>query len=178
MTIRSLAALGACLLSMSLLAQEPSTGPIIDGYGRSVAVPDADFKLPANHDYRVVWEITEFPNGPGAVNRELEFPARFLNLHAKAGVPLAKMHLAVVTHGAALKNFLTDEVYEREFDMKNPNADLVQKLLGAGVQIYVCGQALAFQGRDKAQLAPGVKLAQSALTMMHLLQNQGYTVQP
>lgn len=174
---RSLLCLPIALLALQLGAAEPTTGPIIDGYGESFAVPDADVKLPPNHDYRVVWEITAYPDGPGAVNRPLTFVARFLNVHGKAGVPVEKMHLAVVAHGAALKNMLSDEVYEREFDMKNPNRDLVEKLLAAGVQIYVCGQSMGFQGRSKSQLAPGIKLAPSAMTMMHLLQDEGYTLQ-
>lgn len=177
MSIRTLLALALALFSTQALAAEATTGPIIDGYGESFAVPDADVRLPANHDYRVVWEITEFPDGPSAVNRSLNFPARFLNLHGKAGVPVEKMHLAVVVHGAALKNLLKDEVYESEFKMKNPNRDLVEKLLAAGVQLYVCGQSMGFQGRSKSQLLPGVKLAPSAMTMMHLLQDEGYTLQ-
>jgi intracellular sulfur oxidation DsrE/DsrF family protein len=177
MLSRSLFGLSVVLFALQLSAAEPTTGPIIDGYGASFAVPDADFKLPPNHDYRVVWEITTFPDGPGAVNRSLDFVARFLNVHGKAGVPVEKMHLAVVAHGAALKNMLTDEIYEGEFKMKNPNRDLVDKLLAAGVQIYVCGQSMGFQGREKSQLAPGIKLAPSAMTMMHLLQDEGYTLQ-
>jgi intracellular sulfur oxidation DsrE/DsrF family protein len=174
---RSFLSLSIALFALQLSAAEPTTGPIIDGYGASFAIPDADVKLPADHDYRVVWEITTFPDGPGVTNRSLEFVARFLNVHGKAGVPVEKMHLAVVAHGAALKNMINDEAYERDFEMKNPNRDLVQKLLAAGVQIYVCGQSMGFQGRSKSELQPGVKLAPSAMTMMHLLQDEGYTLQ-
>ena len=177
MISRILLSLSIALLAFELHAAEATTGPYIDGYGAAFEVPDADYKLPANHEYRVVWEITEFPNGPGAVNRQLEFVARFLNLHGKAGVPLNMMHLAVVAHGQALKNMLNDEIYEGEFGMQNPNRDLVEKLLAAGVDIYVCGQSMGFQGRTKSQLSPGIKLAPSAMSMMHLLQDQGYTWQ-
>ena len=64
-----------------------------------------------------------------------------------------------------------------ETHVTDPNRDLVDKLLAAGVQIYVCGQSMGFQGREKSQLAPGIKLAPSAMTMMHLLQDEGYTLQ-
>jgi intracellular sulfur oxidation DsrE/DsrF family protein len=169
--------LAAFLFAAALSAAEPTTGPVVDGYGASFEIPDADVKLPPNHDYRVVYEITTFPDGPGEVNRSLDRVARFLNLHGKAGVPADKMHLAVVTHMAGLKNMLNDTAYEREYQIKNPNAELVQKLLGAGVQIYVCGQSMNFQGLAKSDLAPGVKLAPSAMTMVHLLQDEGYTLQ-
>ncbi len=177
MMIRSLLTLLFALGCVQLQAAEPTTGPIVDGYGASFAIPDADVKLPVNHDYRVVWEITTYPDGPDAVNRPLDRVARFLNLHGKAGIPVEKMHLAVVVHGAALKNMLNDEAYEPEFKTKNPNRELVERLLASGVQLYVCGQSMGFQGRSKSQLAPGVKLAPSAMTMIHLLQDEGYTVQ-
>jgi intracellular sulfur oxidation DsrE/DsrF family protein len=177
MITRCLVALGASLISMSALAAEPTTGPVIEGYGRSALITDSDVQLPANHDYRVVWEITQYGNGPEEVNRAVDRVARFLNLHAKAGVSTDNMHLAIVTHMAALKTFLSDGAYEREYQMRNPNAELVQRLIGAGVQIYVCGQSMTFQGLAKSDLAPGVMLAPSAMTMVHLLQDQGYTLQ-
>ena len=177
MLSRSVLSLCAVLFALPLCAAEPTTGPYIEGYGASFAIPDADVQLPPNHDYRVVYEITTYPNGPGELNRAVDRVARFLNLHGKAGVPENKMHLAIVTHMAALKTFLSDAAYERQYQMSNPNADLVQKLIGAGVQIYVCGQSMNFQGLAKSDLAPGVKLAPSAMTMVHLLQDEGYTLQ-
>ena len=177
MFARSLPILFVAFVALTSQAAEPTTGPIVDGYGASFLIPDSDVKLPANHEYRVVYEITTYPNGPGELNRAVDRVARFLNLHGKAGVPADKMHLAIVTHMAALKGFLNDAAYEREYQMKNPNADMVQKLIAAGVDIYVCGQSMNFQGLAKSDLAPGVKLAPSAMTMVHLLQDEGYTLQ-
>jgi intracellular sulfur oxidation DsrE/DsrF family protein len=177
MFTRSLLPLSIALLSLQLAAAEPTTGPYVDGYGASFAIPDSDVELPANHQYRVVYEITTYNDGPGELNRAVDRVARFLNLHGKAGVPAENMHLAIVTHMAALKNFLNDAAYEREYQIKNPNTELVQKLVAAGVDIYVCGQSMGFQGLAKSDLAPGVKLAQSAMTMVHLLQDEGYTLQ-
>lgn len=177
MLSRSLSGLSIALCALQLAAAEPTTGPIVEGYGASFAIPDSDVRLPADHDYRVVYEITAYPNGPGEVNRGVDRVARFLNLHGKAGVPAEKMHLAIVTHMAALKTFLNDAAYERQYQMENPNRDLVQELVAAGVEIYVCGQSMGFQGLSKSDLARGVKLAPSAMTMVHLLQDQGYTLQ-
>ena len=177
MQIRSLVALAAYLVSTAALAAEPTTGPIVDGYGSSFNIPDSDVQLPADHDYRVVYEITQYNNGPNELNRAVDRVARFLNLHGKAGVPEEKMHLAIVTHMAALKGFLNDAAYERQYQMKNPNAELVQRLIDHGVEIYVCGQSMGFQGLAKSDLAPGVKLAPSAMTMVHLLQDRGYSLQ-
>jgi uncharacterized protein len=41
---------------------------------------------------------------------------------------------------------LSNQVYREEFDKENPNQDLLRQLVDAGVEIYVCGQALLGQG--------------------------------
>jgi len=169
--------MSAVLLAFQVSAAEPTTGPLVADYGRSATVEDADFRLPADHDYRVVWEITGYQNGPDAVNRNLDRVARFLNLHAKNGVPREKMHLAVVVHGAALASMTHDAAYRELNGMDNPTLELVERLDAAGVQLFVCGQSMAFRGWTKDMLASPVKLAPSAMTMMHLFQSQGYTRQ-
>ena len=177
MLARSLLTISAVVLAYPVLAQEPNTGPMIPDYGRSSTVADADFQLLADHDYRVVWEITGYNSGPDAVNRNIDRVARFLNLHAKNGVPREKMHLAVVVHGAALASMTHNEAYQELNGMDNPTLELVERLGQAGVQLYVCGQSMAFRGWGKDMLASPVQLAPSAMTMMHLLQSQGYTRQ-
>ncbi|MGD8324713.1 MAG: DsrE family protein [Gammaproteobacteria bacterium] len=175
---RCLFVLSALLFCSPLLAAEPETGPIIDGYGAAYLVPDADVPLLPDHVYRVAWEITEYANQPDGVNRRLERVARFLNLHARHGVPKENMHMGVVVHGTALMNMLSDAAYQARFGRTNPNLDLVEKLAAAGVEFFVCGQSMAGRGFAKSELAEPVKLATSALTMVHQLQYEGYTLQP
>jgi intracellular sulfur oxidation DsrE/DsrF family protein len=174
----SLLVLPASLLVTQLLAAEPTTGPIIEGYGASFVVENADVPLMTDHVYRVAWEITDYQGEPDSINRNLDGVARFLNLHAKNGVPKENMHLGVVVHGSALMNMLSDVAYQARFDRKNPNLDLVQKLSDAGVEFFVCGQSMAFREFAKSELAEPVKLATSAMTMVHQLQFEGYTIQP
>ena len=178
MFIRSALALSVLVFIPHAFAAEPTTGPVIDGYGASFAVEDRDVPLISEHVYRVVWEITEYGDQPVSVNRKLDSVARFLNLHAKNGVPTEKMELAVVLHGAALITALNDESYEARYQRKNPNLELVQKLSAAGVQIFVCGQSMGFREFAKDELAQPIKLAASAMTMVHQLQFEGYTLQP
>lgn len=166
------------LLPVSLLAAEPTTGPVIEGYGASFVVADSDVPLDKNHQYRAFWEITEYDGAPDAVNRQLDVVARFLNLHVKNGVPLENIHLAVVMHGAALVNALNDESYQNRLQRSNPNLDLMQKLAAAGVRFFVCGQSMGFRGFAKSELMSPVKLATSAMTMVHKLQADGYTMLP
>jgi len=178
MLTRGLFLLSILLLSSQLVAAEPTTGPIIDGYGASFTVADRDVPLIDDHVYRVVWEITGYNGEPDSVNRNLDRVARFLNLHGKNGVPKENMQLAVVVHGAALINTLNDASYQTRYQLDNPNLDLVRKLTDAGVQFYVCGQSMNFREFTKSELAEPFQLAASAMTMVHQLQFEGYTLQP
>jgi intracellular sulfur oxidation DsrE/DsrF family protein len=165
-------------LSVQASAAEPTTGPIVDGYGAAFVVENSDVPLLENHVYKVVFEITEYDSDLSSLNRNLERVARFLNLHAKNGVSPENIQAAVVMHGAALVNALSNEAYQARFEQDNPNLDLVQKLAAAGVRLYVCGQSMAGRGFEKSELSEPFKLATSALTMMHQLQYEGYTIQP
>jgi intracellular sulfur oxidation DsrE/DsrF family protein len=178
MLVRCLLASSIAVLPLSLPAAEATTGPIIDGYGAAFAVENRDVPLVRDHIYRVVYEITAYEGSPDSVNRELDIVARFLNMHGKNGVPIKDLQLAVVIHGAALINVLNNESYKNRFQKDNPNLDLLQKLSAAGVKFYACGQSMGFRGFDKSELANVVQLALSAMTMVHQLQADGYTLQP
>jgi intracellular sulfur oxidation DsrE/DsrF family protein len=178
MASRILLTMSVFAVSSQMAFAQPTTGPVIDGYGASFVIDNADVPLIEDHEYRVVFEITGYEQSPDGVNRNLDRVARFLNLHAKNGVDPKNMHLAVVMHGAALVNALSDEAYQARLDMPNPNLDLAGKLAAAGVEFYVCGQSMGMRGFSKSELAKPFKLATSALTMVHQLQAQGYTYQP
>ena len=178
MSRRFLLTIPLLALSCQLAFAQATTGPVIDGYGAAFVVDNADVPLIENHDYKVVFEVTGYDGSPAGVNRNLERVARFLNLHAKNGVDPNDMHLAVVMHGPALVNALSDEAYQTRLEMANPNLELAGKLAAAGVEFYVCGQSMGMRGFAKRELAEPFKLATSALTMVHQLQSQGYTYQP
>jgi intracellular sulfur oxidation DsrE/DsrF family protein len=104
------------------------------------------------------------------VNKNLVSVARYLNMHARNGVPVEHLQLAIVVHGPAVKNLLHTD--------GNPNLELIALLQDAGVSIYVCGQSMAFGGFAKSELANGVKIALSAMTMLTTLQSDGYALLP
>ena len=60
----------------------------------------------------------------------------------------------------------------------NPNLELITRLKKAGVEIYVCGQALAHHGYATNEVAPEVKVAVSAATVNINLQMDGYAYLP
>ena len=172
------ALVGVLLLAGPLLADEPSLGPLIAGYGPTYPIGDRDVPLREGFNYKTVFDLAAYPGEVTAVNVRFESVARFLNMHARNGVPAGNMDLAVVVHGPAVKNLLKNDAYEARYKVPNPNLELLTLLHDAGVKIYVCGQSLSFGGVAKNELADGVRVALSAMTMLTVLQSDGYALLP
>jgi intracellular sulfur oxidation DsrE/DsrF family protein len=152
------------------------SGPIIDGFGPTFAVPSPDFAIPADETLRVVFDVAETQEPGGRANPKIESAARFLNMHARAGVDADRIHVAVVIHGAASRDVLSNPAYRARFERDNPNLALLTKLQSAGVEIILCGQTAMHRGYARADLAGGVQLALSAMTALAVLQNDGYAL--
>jgi intracellular sulfur oxidation DsrE/DsrF family protein len=163
--------------STSVVAEGPSMGPVIEDYGPTYAIEWRDVELPKDHRYKLVFDLST-DREVGKVNRHLVSVARYLNMHARNGVPVEQMDLAVVVHGGAVRNMLHDAAHRQDHAMDNPNIDLVQALREAGVRFYVCGQSMAFTGVAKDDLISGVEVALSAMTMLTLLQADGFALLP
>lgn len=170
--------LASALLTGQTLAGEPSTGPVITGYGPVYAVPDAGFKVDTGAQWKVVFDVAGRPDDAGARNRELESVARFINMQARAGVPPEQMDLAVVIHGAATEDTLSHDRYRQRHQVDNPSAALIRQLHAQGVALWLCGQSAASRGIAPDELLDEVGLALSAMTVLSQLQREGYTLQP
>ena len=154
---------------VSTAAEEPSIGPAIEGYGPTYPIADRDVTWPEGFVFKMAFDIAADPN-PGKVNRNLVSVARYLNMHARNGVPVDDMKIAVVVHGKATRNLVKSD--------DNPNLELLSLLQEAGVQIYVCGQSMTYAGIAKNQLADGVQVGLSAMTMLTILQSDHYALLP
>lgn len=174
-TIMLICAAGA--LAPSIEAQvRPQPGPVIESAGPVYDVPDPTFATPTDLTYRVVFEVANGASEPDRQNQQLGTIARFLNMHAQAGVPAAQIRVAAVVHGTAGKELLLDQAYREEFGTANPNTALIRELIAAGAQIVLCGQTAAARGIDRDRLQPGVKVSLSAMTALFVLQERGYRV--
>jgi intracellular sulfur oxidation DsrE/DsrF family protein len=150
-------------------------GPIIRGFG-AVAKIDSDLPLPPGLDYKIAYDVEKAV--PGKRNKGIDSAARLLNMLAANGVPKSKIHPAVVIHGDAIYDVLSDERYGQQYGMANPSKDLVRQLIAQGVPIYVCGQQAAWSNVDKKDFLPGVKMALSAMNAHAILHSQGYMLNP
>lgn len=165
-----LAAAAAAVLSGSAFAGEDAftKGPVFNDYG-PVANVEADFAIPdgavLKHSFDVSKQAEE-----GALNRTLISAARFINMHARAGLAPDNIHVAVVVHGSAVKDVASES--------GNANEALIAALTEQGVRVIVCGQSAAYYDLGADDLLPGVEMALSAMTAHALLQQEGYTINP
>jgi len=168
----------SCFASAPVLAGEAAftMGPVFEEFGPSAEV-DANYAIPADATFKVSLD-TSTQADAGALNRTLVSAARFINMHARAGVPVENISMAIVVHGGAAKDVTNAAYYSQAVGGENVNAALIEALTGKGVQIIVCGQSAAFNDVENDDLLPGVQMALSAMTAHALLQQQGYTLNP
>ena len=152
-------------------------GPVFADFGPHVAVEGVEpfaGHIELSHSFDVA------DRSEDRRNRGFESAARFVNMHAANGVDPDNIRVAVVVHGGAVLDLLTDEALgarDGEFDT-NRSGDMVREMLAKGVRFIVCGQSAAGQGVAREDLIPGVEMSLSAMTAHALLQQQGYTVNP
>jgi intracellular sulfur oxidation DsrE/DsrF family protein len=163
------------LLSTQGMAAEPSFGPIIEGYGPTYPITDRDVLLEDGFVYKAVFDAAE-NRDEKSLNTGLVSVARYLNMHARNSVAVENMDIAVVAHGPALKTLLADTAYRTRYGIENPNTELLKKLEAAGVSFYVCGQSMTFGGFENDELIEAAQIALSAMTMLTVLQSDGYAL--
>jgi intracellular sulfur oxidation DsrE/DsrF family protein len=175
--------LATLVVPASLAAQRPNvpgstpSGPVIQSGGQSVEVAEPTFRVPDGHVFKAVYVIDRADTA--GANQQMGTIARFLNLHARHGVPRERLHAAAVVHGTGWMSLLSDSAHGARFGGKaNPSKRLVEDLLANGVQLVLCGQTAGFRGVKREELLPGVQIALSAMTALNVFQAQGYQFNP
>ncbi|WP_067034560.1 DsrE family protein [Allomuricauda sp. CP2A] len=162
------------LFSLFAVSQEKKAGPIIENYGEVFVVENPDYKTNVNEEFKVVFDVATGPDSHEEINKSIETAARFLNMHAQNGVPASQLKAALIIHGTATTNIVTNEAHKKRFGVDNPNANMLQSLMDAGVEVILCGQSSKSRHVPKEDLIPGEKIALSAMTALIQLQNDGY----
>jgi len=157
-----------------LLAQD--YGPVIKDYGPTWEIDNPDFPTNSEQPYRVVFDVAKGPESPADENPSLITLARFLNMHAKAGMPTEKLKVIAVMHGGAAKHALDDEAYKERYGVVNPHTTLFRQLREAGVEVYLCGQSMHARNLPRTSINPDIGLALSAMTVLIKAQAEGYSV--
>jgi intracellular sulfur oxidation DsrE/DsrF family protein len=150
------------------------TTPTIHGYGRIHYLPDSAYRPQADQTYRIVFSVTQDAKAPATVNAALDHVARTVNLYAAAGVPLSHLKFVAIISGGATPLVMNNAQFHSAYGVDNPNLPLVSELRQAGVDVAVCGQAVAEHDIQYDWLEPGITLALSGLTTVTTLEHQGY----
>lgn len=165
-----------CILSAKAQAEKPKKGPIINNYGASFAIKKADLTLEKGKEYKVIFDIYTDRSKEGKENPLLNTVARFLNMHAQQGIKAKNMNVVVILHGAATKSALSDKAYEKIYDAKNPNADIIEALRKEDIEIFVCGQSFLASKYNLNDVSEHIKVSLSALTALVEYQSNGYQI--
>ncbi|RJX68266.1 hypothetical protein D6858_08685 [Tsuneonella suprasediminis] len=169
-------------LSFAVSAQAADTGGFVKGpvfaeFGSHAPV-ESDMPIPPGTEFKVAFDSSVGAKD-GALNKTFESVARFINMNVAAGMPRDAIHAAVVVHGTAGPDLLSNSAWSKTHGgAANPNQPLTRALLDHGVRIILCGQSAARMGMEKGDLEPGVELALSAMTAHALLANEGYSENP
>ena len=166
-----------CLSGLaSAQADQKMVYPIIPDVGGVVPLPDAAEQ--PRKGAKVVFDITADAK-PADLNKGLERVARLLNLYGSAGLKPSDVKIALVMHGEATKAVLANDIFKSKFGTdQNPNLAVIGELRNAGVEVFVCGQALAYKGFEESEVSEGVKVASAALTVVINRQADGYAYVP
>ena len=177
--MRRFFAAGLLLTSLVAVAgAQQQSGPIVMRGGKHYPVPNPTFVTPTDQTYKIVWDMKVASAKPDSMNAALDVPARFLNQSAALGIPRANVQAAIVVHGAAGEELLSNAEYRARKGVDNPNIALLEELSKAGVQIILCGQTLGSRKMARDQILPFVKISPSAVWAHAVLQRQGFTTNP
>lgn len=166
----------ACCMGHLLPAQEKKSGPVIPGYGAVWEITNAGFATDTTKEFKVMFDIKNSPEAPEVRNAWIETAARFLNMHAQAGVPRENLHVALIVHNKASKDLLNDADYEKRYGVPNPNSEMLQELMAAGAQVIFCGQSSLSRNVPIESTVEGVQLSLSAMTAILQLTDKNYTL--
>ncbi|MEP1470123.1 MAG: DsrE family protein [Halieaceae bacterium] len=166
------------VISLPVFAAGPALGPVINNYGPVFPLPEDGYNLAKDTQYKVSMDVSKTGDFVEDKNRSIESAARFLNMHARSGIDPNNIEFALIVHGAATKDLLSDEAYESRYEAPNPNSAMLAELSNAGVKIYLCSQSAAYKKFGYGEFNPAVTVAVSAMTAHVRLQKEGYQLIP
>lgn len=112
----------------------------------------------------------------GQVNGGIEEVMRIINLHGAAGVKKSDLDVYVIFHGPGAASFLDDDLFNKQFQVSNPNLPLIKQLQDAGVKLVVCGQTLGLRNMNVSSFPDGTLISYSAKTAISDLSQRGYVL--
>jgi intracellular sulfur oxidation DsrE/DsrF family protein len=148
----------------------------VEAYGKILYLPHASYQPQPDQVYQIVFAVSAAQSSPDSTNPSLEVIARAVNLYTASGVPLKQLKFVSVAYGDATPSMLADARHEEIFGTRNPNLPLIKALRAVGVDVTVCGQAVAKHNYPFEWLDSDVTLTLSAITTLSTLEHKGYSL--
>ena len=148
----------------------------INGFGYYYKVPE-HAAINDSTQFKIAFDVADGAK-KGEQNNAMNSLARFINMHVAHGIKPENIKLALVIHGGASVDVLSNDEYKKRFNVDNKNASLIKQLLTNNTQVFVCGQSATHFKVTPKQLIQGVTMSLSAMTAHAQLQQQGYTLNP
>lgn len=134
-------------------------------------------ELPPGAAWRHAFDAADA--GGGEVNGGLGRADAFVEIMGTAGVAPDQITVAVVVHGKAVFDVVNASRHATEVEgSDHPNAVLVERIIEAGGEIWVCARSAAWHKVGDEDLLPGVRFAPSAMTAHAELQRRGFSLNP
>lgn len=170
------AVLLSCLSTASFAQMSAfKAGTVITEFGKYAEV--ANSSVNEKSSFKVAFDAVNAAED-GKINRKFDSLARFINMHAAAGVKQENISLALVVHGKAVFDLMNYDAYKNKKGAENANIPLLEALMDNNVRVILCGQSAAANALELKHLVKGVEIELSAMTAHALLQQQDYTVNP
>lgn len=174
MKLRNIVWASLLFATTGLQAQDKKTGPVISNFGEVWEIPNATYPIDTSRTMKAVFDVMNSPEDKSQVNPWIETAARFLNMHATAGMNPENLEVALVVHNKASTDLLDNAEYQKRFGTDNPNLPLLKALMDSGAQVIFCGQSSVARQVPVEQTIDGVQLSLSAMTALIQLQDEGY----
>jgi intracellular sulfur oxidation DsrE/DsrF family protein len=155
---------------------EPTTGSVFNNIGAVFSLENLDFQINSSQHLKAIFDIDSKQTDPAKHNSIISSLHSYYIMHVRYGVPKDNIHLALVLYGSSTKDALLSSVYSENFNVDNPNIDLIKSLSDNGVEVFICGQSMSYKGYSKADLLPQVKVALSAMTVLTIYQMNNYAL--
>ena len=169
--------LAITLIAAALAASASAEPQAIPNYGAVAPIPGAKELPEPSRTYKVVFDISKGAPGSNKPSQGLDRVARYVNMLSEGGVSQERRQIVAVLYGPATEAVMTDEAFARRHaGAKNPNTQLIAQLEAAGVDVRVCGQAMAAMKIAPGEVLPGVQIDLAALMTVTHKQLDGYAL--
>ena len=178
MRLIPLASFALVLFSMHVSATEypaPQKPAVAAGTGY-VEIPGAGVAIDPKHAYKAIVDGLNAAATPTEILPALGRASLIVNALTVGHVPATNRKIVVVFHGPSVDGLLRNEEYRKKFGVDNPNAKVVEQLIAAGVELFVCGQHMANHKLGMDAIVPGIKMSTAASLVLISYQNQGYAM--